>query len=74
MSVDYSQALTESARDQCWKTANNVSPTDINRVTHRLRYQAEQLGLRITVHTDRHNRTVSFLTRALVQRSQHAPD
>lgn len=61
-SIDYSQVLVESATDHCWKTAHNVDPPDFSKVTRRLRYQAGQLGLKISITTDRQKRTVSFLT------------
>lgn len=60
--VDYSQQLTESEEDGCWKTAQEVEPSDFAQVTRRLRYQARQLGLDITIQTDRQNNTVSFRT------------
>ena len=59
--VDYSQDLIKSAEDQCWKTAQDVNPSDFARITRRLRYQAGQLELEISIQTDRQNRTVSFL-------------
>jgi len=60
--VDYSEILTESSTDHKWKTAHDVDPSDFPRVTRRLRYQASQLGLEISITTDKQNRTVSFLS------------
>lgn len=60
--VDYSQQLTESEKDGCWKTAQEVETSDFAQVTRRLRYQARQLGLDITIQTNRQNNTVSFRT------------
>jgi hypothetical protein len=61
MKVDYSSGLAKSVADHQWQTAQNVDPSDFSRITHRLRYQAAQLGLEITIQTDRQERTVSFL-------------
>lgn len=60
--ADYSKVLTESATDHKWKTAHDVDPSDFSRTTRRLRYQAGQLGLEISITTDKQNRTVSFLS------------
>lgn len=60
--ADYSRELRESAQDGQWKTARQVNPADFARVTHRLRYQATQLGLTIKINTDKQEHTVSFLT------------
>lgn len=59
-SADYTQALSESDEERSWKTAHQVNPGDFSSVTRRLRYQAGQLGLQISIQTDRQNRTVSF--------------
>lgn len=59
--VDYSQDIIKSADDGCWKTARDVNPSDFAQITRRLRYQAGQLELEISIQTDRQNRTVSFL-------------
>lgn len=61
-SADYSQVLTQSSVDHCWKTAHDVKPPEFPQVTRRLRYQAGQLGLEISILTDKQNRTVSFLS------------
>lgn len=60
--VDYSQDIIKSAEERCWKTAQDVDPSDFAQVTRRLRYQARQLQLEISIQTDRQNRTVSFRT------------
>jgi len=63
MKADYSSGLAKSVADHQWQTAQNVDPSDFSRITHRLRYQAAQLGFEITIQTDRQDRTVSFLAR-----------
>jgi hypothetical protein len=57
----YTDALRASAASGHWQTAEGVAPEDMNSLTHKLRYQAEQLRLLITIHTDPEKGTVSFL-------------
>jgi hypothetical protein len=59
--ADYSRELRESAQDGKWKTARKVNPADFPQVTHRLRYQARQLGLEIHIDTNKQENTVSFI-------------
>lgn len=60
--IDYSTSLKESAADNKWKTAKNVDVKDFPKITRRLRYQAEVLGLKIKIETDKQKHTVSFIT------------
>jgi hypothetical protein len=59
---DFTEPLKFSAATAHWQTAREVKPEDMNSLTHRLRYQAEKLGLLITIHSDPERGTVSFLT------------
>jgi hypothetical protein len=44
-------------------TAHGVPPEDMERLVHRIRYQASRMGITINITTDKRNRTVTIKAR-----------
>jgi hypothetical protein len=57
----YVAALQDSHARGIWKTALHVEPSEMDSVSHKIRYRARQLGLSVTINTDKEEHTVSFL-------------